>query len=42
MDGYLGVLGSEKDGGERDERRSGLAGDEEGGVNARRSIIARQ
>jgi len=42
MDGYLGILRSEEDGGEGDDRRSRLAGDEESGVNARGSIIARQ
>ena len=42
MDGYLGILRSEEDGGERDDRRFGLAGDEEGGVNVGWTIIARQ
>ena len=42
MDGYLGILRSEEHGGEWDERRFRLAGDEERGVNARRTIIARQ
>ena len=42
MDGYLGILRSEEHGGEWDDRRSRLAGDEESGVNVGRSIIARQ
>ena len=42
MDGYLGILGGEKYGGEWYDGRSGLAGDEESGVNARGSIIAGQ
>ena len=42
MDGYLGILRSEEHGGEWDDRRSGLAGDEESGANVRGSIITRQ
>lgn len=42
MDGYLDVLGGEQDGGEGDDGRFRLAGDEEGGGNAGRSIIDRQ
>ena len=42
MDGHLDVLGSEKDGSEGDDSRSGLAGDEESRVNVGGAIIAGQ
>jgi hypothetical protein len=42
MDGYLHVSGGQQDGGEWDDGRFRLAGDEESGLNVGRTIIDRQ
>lgn len=42
MDGYLDILRGKQDGGELDDGRFWLTGDEESGVNTGWSMIERQ
>lgn len=42
MDGYLDILGGKQDGGEWNDGRFRLAGDEESGGNVGGTIIRRQ